>query len=67
MVPGKLAASLTMLLVVASIGIASAEEVPACPGNPHALGVSRIIEVDTAGGPRLGTYQYPTTLDLGPK
>ncbi|MGA7545644.1 MAG: polysaccharide deacetylase family protein [Methyloceanibacter sp.] len=67
MVPGKLASSLTMLLVVASIGIASAEEVPACPGNPHAVGVSRIIEVDTAGGPRLGTYQYPTTLDLGPK
>ncbi len=38
-----------------------------CPGNPEALGVSRVIEIDPTGGPRFGTYQYPTTLALEPK
>lgn len=37
-----------------------------CPGNPEGLGVSRILEVDTEGGPLLGTWQYPETLDLAP-
>ncbi|MCG8561796.1 MAG: polysaccharide deacetylase family protein [Hyphomicrobiales bacterium] len=38
-----------------------------CPGNPDALGVSRVLEVDTSGGPRLGRLQYGQTLDLEPK
>jgi peptidoglycan-N-acetylglucosamine deacetylase len=37
-----------------------------CPGNPHALGVSRTIEIDPTSGPRFGVYQYPTSLDLQP-
>lgn len=37
-----------------------------CPGNPKALGVSRVLEVDTTGGPKFGVFQYPTTLDLEP-
>jgi hypothetical protein len=27
-----------------------------CPNDPHALGVSRVIEVDLAGSPRVGTF-----------
>jgi peptidoglycan/xylan/chitin deacetylase (PgdA/CDA1 family) len=29
-----------------------------CPGNPNALGVSRVVEVDTTGGPGFGSEQY---------
>jgi peptidoglycan/xylan/chitin deacetylase (PgdA/CDA1 family) len=65
MVSGKLAARLAMLLLAASIRAAHAEQA-GCPGNPHALGVSRIIEVDPTGGPRFGTFQYKTTLELQP-
>jgi peptidoglycan-N-acetylglucosamine deacetylase len=25
-----------------------------CPGNPNALGISRVVEIDTTGGPRFG-------------
>ena len=31
----------------------------ACPGNPNALGVSRVVEIDTQSGPRFGHQQYP--------
>jgi peptidoglycan/xylan/chitin deacetylase (PgdA/CDA1 family) len=29
-----------------------------CPGNPNALGVSRIVEVDTTGGPGFGAEHF---------
>lgn len=29
-----------------------------CPGNPNALGVSRTVEIDTAGGPGFGLEHY---------
>lgn len=32
---------------------------PGCPANPAALGVSRVIEIDTQSGPRFGHQQYP--------
>lgn len=35
-----------------------------CPGNPNALGTSRVIAVDPAEHPRLGTMQYRETLPL---
>lgn len=38
-----------------------------CPDNPDALGVARVLEVETAGGPLLGTLQYDSTLELGAK
>lgn len=38
-----------------------------CPHNPNALGSARTIEVDTTGGPDLGTMQYRRTVPLGPK
>ncbi len=51
--------------------IFAAAAVPAaagnCPHNPDALGVSRVLEVETAGGPLLGSLQYASTLDLGPR
>jgi peptidoglycan/xylan/chitin deacetylase (PgdA/CDA1 family) len=31
-----------------------------CPGNPNALGVSRVVEVDTTGGPGFGSEQFKT-------
>jgi peptidoglycan/xylan/chitin deacetylase (PgdA/CDA1 family) len=35
-----------------------------CPGNPNALGTSRVIAVDPAEHARLGTMQYSETLPL---
>jgi peptidoglycan/xylan/chitin deacetylase (PgdA/CDA1 family) len=29
-----------------------------CPGNPNALGVSRVVEIDTTGGPGFGFEQF---------
>ena len=29
-----------------------------CPGNPNALGVSRVVEIDTTGGPAFGFAHY---------
>ena len=29
-----------------------------CPGNPNAIGVSRVVEIDTTGGPGFGFAQY---------
>ena len=52
------------LLAALLAGNAEAEEAN-CAGDPNALGVSRTLEVDPTGGPRFGTYQYPSSLDLG--
>jgi peptidoglycan/xylan/chitin deacetylase (PgdA/CDA1 family) len=38
-----------------------------CPGNPHALGVSRTVEIDTTGGPGFGFAQYRMYDFLMPK
>lgn len=60
-----LVASLSVCaLLVAGGTSASASE---CLHNPDALGVSRIVEIDTSGGPRFGTLQYKQTIALGPK
>jgi peptidoglycan/xylan/chitin deacetylase (PgdA/CDA1 family) len=37
---------------------------PALACGPDALGTARTIAMDTTGGPRLGTKQYPATLTL---
>jgi peptidoglycan/xylan/chitin deacetylase (PgdA/CDA1 family) len=31
-----------------------------CPGNPNALGVSRVVEIDTTGGPGFGFDHFST-------
>lgn len=38
---------------------------PASACGPDALGTARILPVDTTGGPRVGTKQYPVSLPLG--
>lgn len=54
------------VLICLSLNGTGAAAPSTCSGNPEALGVSRIIEVNPAGAPRLGTLQYPTSLDLAP-
>ncbi len=61
----NLVASLSICaLLVAGGSPASASE---CLHNPDALGVSRVIEIDSSGGPRFGTLQYNQTIQLAPK
>ena len=31
---------------------------PSCPGNPNALGVARVVEIDTSGGPGFGMEHF---------
>jgi peptidoglycan/xylan/chitin deacetylase (PgdA/CDA1 family) len=35
-----------------------------CPGNPNALGTSRVMTIDPQEHPRIGTIQYPRSLPL---
>jgi len=58
-------ASLSMCALASlSVTPASASE---CLHGEDALGVSRVLHVDTSNGPLFGTLQYGKTLDLGPK
>jgi peptidoglycan/xylan/chitin deacetylase (PgdA/CDA1 family) len=36
----------------------SAIDAFSCPGNPNALGISRVVEIDTTGGPGFGFEQF---------
>lgn len=58
----RLVAGLRVALV-AWVGLAVAPSPTtaqgSCKRNPAALGVSRVIEIDTTTGPRLGQQQYP--------
>ncbi len=38
-----------------------------CPGNPNALGTSRVLAIDPADYPRIGRMQYPLSLPLADK
>jgi len=38
-----------------------------CPGNPDPLGVSRVVEIDTTGGPGFGFQHYKLYDFLNPK
>lgn len=38
-----------------------------CPGNPNPLGVSRVVEIDTTGGPGFGFQHYKLYDFLNPK
>ncbi len=35
-----------------------AASAPTCPGNPNALGVARVVEIDTTGGPGFGFEHF---------
>jgi peptidoglycan-N-acetylglucosamine deacetylase len=43
---------------VAVAPVAGAPPIPTCAGNPDALGVSRVVEIDTTGGPGFGFEQF---------
>jgi peptidoglycan/xylan/chitin deacetylase (PgdA/CDA1 family) len=38
-----------------------------CPGNPNPLGVARVVEIDTTGGPGFGFQHYKNYDFLNPK
>jgi peptidoglycan/xylan/chitin deacetylase (PgdA/CDA1 family) len=40
---------------------------PACPGNPDALGTSRVLPIDFSAYQQLGRMQYPDSLPLDDK
>jgi peptidoglycan/xylan/chitin deacetylase (PgdA/CDA1 family) len=61
----RFGAVLCCVLAIAAGGASvTAAHAGACPGHPDALGVSRILTVDPAQFPRVGTMQYARTLDL---
>ena len=39
-------------------GLETLAQRPACPGNPEALGVARVVEIDTTGGPGFGFEHF---------
>ena len=43
------------------------DRVAACPGNPDALGTSRVLPIDFSAYQQLGTMQYPDSLPLNDK
>ena len=57
------AAALSAVCVLFPISSMAAE----CPGNPQALGTSRVLVVDPAKHARVGSMQYPRTLPLADK
>jgi peptidoglycan/xylan/chitin deacetylase (PgdA/CDA1 family) len=50
----------TTARTVAPAATAAAVATPACPGNPNALGVARVVEIDTTGGPGFGFEHFKT-------
>jgi hypothetical protein len=48
---------LSALCLLLLSGVASAASAAECPGNPDALGTSRVLVVDPAEHARLGTMQ----------
>lgn len=52
------AAGLAALLLCLLLGAAPRAETAKCIAGPNAIGVSRVIEIDTSTGPRFGQLQY---------
>jgi peptidoglycan/xylan/chitin deacetylase (PgdA/CDA1 family) len=59
----------TLILVALMLGAMAAAKARAddCPGNPDALGTSRVLTVDPREFPRIGTVQYTHSLPLEDK
>jgi len=49
-----------------ALGVAAAQAAE-CPGNPNALGTSRVLAIDPQDHPRIGTVQYSRSLPLEDK
>ena len=45
-------------MLTATSALAQQQPAVACAGNPNALGVARVVEIDTTGGPGFGFEQY---------
>jgi peptidoglycan/xylan/chitin deacetylase (PgdA/CDA1 family) len=62
------AVAMTAFIATVSIVVATAAAVPAradgCPGNPDAIGTSRVIAIKYGDYTKLGRLQYPQTLPL---
>ena len=58
--------NLALGLIILAVG-ATAAMGDTCPGNPQALGTSRVIQVDAKAEPRIGRKQFPSTLPLQAK
>ena len=56
--------ALASLVLVLGIAVPSAAGAADCPGNPDAIGTSRVLVVDPTEHTRLGTMQYHETLPL---
>jgi peptidoglycan/xylan/chitin deacetylase (PgdA/CDA1 family) len=54
----RLGTTISASLLAWAVFIAPAAAQSPCPGNPHALGLARTVEVDTTGGPGFGFEQY---------
>src|SRR5215203_1304725 len=50
-------------LLLAALGAAPSRAAE-CPGNPDALGTSRVLTIDPEQHPRIGTINYPRSLPL---
>ena len=59
----------TLILLALMLGAMAAAKARAddCPGNPNALGTSRVLTVDPREFPRIGTAQYSHSLPLEDK
>jgi len=53
--------------VAAAVAAPSVAAQTACPGQPNALGLSRTVEIDTAGGPAFGFEHFKMHDFLRPK
>ena len=56
--PGGIAIEASARLSPAGTPVVGAPAIPTCAGNPDALGVSRVVEIDTTGGPGFGFEQF---------
>ena len=58
-----------LFLIVLMLGAMAAAKARAadCPGNPNALGTSRVMTIDPREFPRIGTVQYTHSLPLEDK
>ena len=53
-------------LALIALDVATAQAAD-CPGNPNALGTSRVLSIDPKDYPRIGTVQYSRSLPLEDK
>ncbi|MCL2714796.1 MAG: polysaccharide deacetylase family protein [Alphaproteobacteria bacterium] len=56
--------SILCLFILCLLGPGPRASAAECPGNPGALGTSRVLVVDPRAHPRIGSMQYPEALPL---